>query len=98
VLLIAGEFRVSPEKQQAFADLARTVSAATRQEDGCEAFEFWADLDGSGRFGLTERWASRADLLAHREMPHVAAFREGIAELGIESVQINRYEAHEIEI
>ncbi len=98
MLLIAGEFRVSPDKHRAFVDLARTVSAATRREDGCEAFEFWTDLDGSGRFGLFEKWESRTDLLAHREMPHVAAFREGIAELGMESVEINRYEAHEIEI
>ncbi len=98
MLLIAGEFRVTPDKSEAFADLARTLSAATRREEGCDAFEFWADLDGSGRFGLFERWASPDHLLAHRETPHVAAFKEGMATLGIESVRIDRYEADEIEI
>lgn len=98
MLLIAGEFRVTPEKRDAFADLAREVGRHSREEEGCLFFEFWSDLDGSGRFGLFEGWESPDALLAHREMPHVAVFREATARLGIESAEITRYQATEIEV
>ena len=94
MLLIAGEFRVTPDKSRRFADLAIELSAATRLEDGCHAFEFWSDLDGSGRFALFEKWESAAHLLAHREMTHVEAFKKGIAELGIELESLTLGDCH----
>jgi quinol monooxygenase YgiN len=98
MLLIAGEFRVSPEKRAAFADLARELGAASRVEEGCRFFEFWADLDGSGRFLVFEGWEREEHLFAHRETPHFAAFREANAALGPDAVEITRYRATEIEI
>ena len=98
MLLVAVEFRVDPGRSGEFTDAARDLSEPTRREAGCRRFEFWADLEGSGRFLVFEEWAGADDLRAHRETPHVAAFREAIFGLGAETVRVSRYQASEVEV
>jgi len=98
MLLVAVEFRVEPDRAGEFSDAARDLSDPTRRETGCRRFEFWADLEGSGRFLVFEEWAGADDLRAHRETPHVAAFREAVSGLGAEMVRVARYQASEAEV
>jgi len=97
MLLVAVGFRVSPERRADFEVLAGALQDATRREDGCRFFEFWSDLDGSGRYLAYEGWESPGHLVAHRGTPHVAAFKDGITELGVE-MHADRYVATPTEV
>lgn len=97
MLIVAVEFRVTPDKRMTFAALARDLEGPTRQEDGCRFFEFWSDLDETGRFLVFEGWESMAHLEVHRETAHVAVFKSGATALGIESMEAQRWTATEPE-
>jgi len=95
MLIVAVEFRMAPGKRESFLTLAGELTGPTLAEDGCRAFEFWADPEDSGRFFLFEIWESGAALEAHRGMPHVAAFKSGIGDLGLDAMETRRFEASE---
>jgi quinol monooxygenase YgiN len=98
MLLVSGEFRVNSDDCDEFAALAGTLGVHTRAEEGCRFFEFWADLDRSGRFLVFEGWESAAHLEAHRGTPHVVDFKTAAARLGMESLGLTRYEAIEVDV
>ena len=91
MLIVAVEFRVNPDKRETFTAMAKALTPPTLAEEGCLFFEFWADLDNTGRFTVLEGWESEQHLEAHRDTPHVAVFREASAELGLENMDIRRY-------
>jgi quinol monooxygenase YgiN len=96
MLIVAVEFRMAPDTRDAFLALARELTGPTRAEEGCDTFEFWGDLDDPGRFFLFEIWESERHLEAHRDTPHVAAFKAGIADLGLDAVETQRFEARSL--
>ncbi|MCY7395768.1 MAG: antibiotic biosynthesis monooxygenase [Nocardioides sp.] len=53
------------------AGLADLV-AATRQEDGCLAYDAFESTEAPGTFVTVEAWTSQADLDAHMATPHIA--------------------------
>ena len=96
MLIIAGHFTVKPETQAAFAAAAKELAAETMKEDGVSFYEFWADLDGSGRYSVLELWESEEHLERHLETPHVKGFQARGDELGMENVDIKRYIISEV--
>lgn len=49
------------------------LAAATRQEDGCLAYDLYESAAAPGTFVTVERWADQSALDAHLASPHVAA-------------------------
>lgn len=91
MLIVAVQFRVTPDKREAFADMAKALTVPALAEDGCHFFGFWADLDNTGRSTALEDWETAQHLEAHGNTPHAAVFREASADLGLESMEIKRY-------
>ena len=91
MLIIAGHFTVVPGKEEAFAAAAKELRAETMKEDGVTFYEFWADLDGSGRYSVLELWENEEHLERHLQTPHVKAFQARGDELGMENVDLKRY-------
>lgn len=50
-----------------------TLAAATRQEEGCLAYDLFESGSAPGTFLTVERWTGQAALEAHLATPHVAA-------------------------
>ncbi len=98
MLVVAVEFEVAPAGHARFVAAAKELAAATRAESGCVFFEFWAHLDGEGRFHLFEGWQNTDALLSHRSEPHTDAFKAGLGDLGAEIVRVRRYSATETEV
>jgi quinol monooxygenase YgiN len=92
MLLVAVEFKTAPEHRTEFEALAAALQEATRREDGCRFFEFWSDLEGTGRYLAYEGWESPGHLVAHRDTAHVAAFKAGISALDV-GMSADRYVA-----
>ena len=56
------------------------VIEAARQEDGCIAYNFYADRDDGGRLYVIETWRDDAALDAHMRTPHFKAFASALAD------------------
>ncbi len=96
MIIIAGHFTVAPDKQEAFAAAAKELRAATLEEEGVHFYEFWADLDASGRYSVLELWDSEELLEAHLQTPHVKAFQAKGDEIGMENADLKRYVVSEV--
>lgn len=92
MLIIAGEIEIDPANHDAAVAAATRVQEATRQEAGCHAYVFSADLAQRGRFRIFEEWESAEAIAAHVRAPHMAEFQKAIGGLGVKRVDLARYE------
>ena len=88
--------QLSAESAPAYAEAAKAVVAATRQEDGCEWYGIASDVTDSCVVWISEQWASQAHLDAHLKTAHVAAFLEACASIEILDMEVRRYEVSSV--
>tara|TARA_R110002051_G_scaffold73594_3_gene133761 strand:+ start:15677 stop:15973 length:297 start_codon:yes stop_codon:yes gene_type:complete len=93
MIVIEGTVRVPPERVEAARPAMETMIRASRAEPGCIDYAYSVDLLDPGLVRVTERWESREALKAHFAAPHMAAWREEIASLGITDRSLRLYEA-----
>jgi quinol monooxygenase YgiN len=74
VLVVLGDATAAPGRRDELLAAARTVVAATREDRGCLAYSFAADVENPDRILSIEIWADRAALDEHMEHPHTAEF------------------------
>ncbi|MBS1104522.1 MAG: antibiotic biosynthesis monooxygenase [Deltaproteobacteria bacterium] len=96
MLVIAGEIAIDPARRAAAIATVLRMAEETRKEAGCAQYVFSGDLGDPGRFRIFEEWESQAALDAHFASPHMAAFQTAIAELGVRSMTIRRYEVSSV--
>ena len=78
------EFKVDAESAEWFgAELAK-MQVASRPEDGCVVYSVYRSEDDPCVFTVLESWQTDKHLEAHRQSPHMAAFKENIAAIQIE--------------
>ena len=92
MLIIAGTIRFPAENIAAARDELGKVAAASRAEEGCEAYAFAEDVIEPGLFHVSERWAGGAALDAHKNAPHFVAYRAATAALGVHDRDVRLYE------
>ena len=88
--------QLSAESAPAYAEAAKAIVAATRQEDGCEWYGIAADVTDPCVVWISEQWASQAHLDAHLKTAHVATFLEACASLEILDMEVRRYEVSSV--
>ena len=88
--------QLSAKRAPAYAEAAKAVVAATRQEDSCEWYGIASDVTDPCVVWISEQWASQAHLDAHLKTPHVAAFLEACAALEILDMEVRRYEVSSV--
>jgi quinol monooxygenase YgiN len=91
MIIAAATFSVPPEHHEALVAAALEITSPSRAEQGCLEYEFWADLRERGRFHVFEAWATREAFEAHLATPHLKAFREARARLGVLSFDLHRF-------
>lgn len=91
MIVVTGEFRMPVERRsEALAAMARVI-ALSRAEPGCRAYAYAEDVLEPGLFRVIERWDSRAALAAHFEAPHMKAWQQERAELGMTGRQVTAF-------
>lgn len=93
MIVVAGTMVVDADRHEAMVAAANLVSAATRQEDGCLSYEFFADLNDRSRFHVFEEWESLEALEAHLRTDHVRAFGADLRACGLTTSELYRYDA-----
>ncbi len=61
-------------------DALTTLAAATRQEEGCLAYDLYESAAAPGTYVTVEVWRGQDDLDAHMRSPHIAEALSGTAE------------------
>ena len=88
--------QLSAESAPAYAEAAKAIVAATRQEDGCEWYGIPSNVTDPCVVWISEQWASQAHPDAHLKTSHVAAFLEAYASPEILDMEVRRYEVSSV--
>ncbi|MDF1735996.1 MAG: putative quinol monooxygenase [Minwuia sp.] len=91
MIVVSGVIRVAASSAATARQAVLEVAQATRSEDGCISYAFYADLEQEGAFRVFEEWEDDAALAAHFKTPHMAAFREKLSGLEFISREVHRY-------
>ncbi|MDH3681957.1 MAG: antibiotic biosynthesis monooxygenase [Acidimicrobiia bacterium] len=91
MLIIAGTISVDPDHRSRFLDEVAPMVAASRAEDGCQAYVFSADPTDTDLIRLYELWDSEDALAAHFASDHMAEWRERSAKLPVTARDIAKY-------
>ena len=73
--MVAGYMMVKPEARAQAVQAAIDMVAETKKEQGCIAYDFYADLNDPNRFHVFEEWESDAALEAHFQTTHMKVFQ-----------------------
>lgn len=84
---------VLPGTEDAFLAASLENAANSRQEPGITRFDVVQQIEDPTRFQLIEGYVSEADVLAHRETAHYAAWRAAVDQLMAEPRTAVRYVA-----
>jgi quinol monooxygenase YgiN len=74
MVIVAGTVLLNAETRDAALAAMNTVVAATRPENGCISYGFYADLNNPLSFQLYELWESQSALDAHMQQKHTQDF------------------------
>jgi len=92
VIVVSGLIELASEGLALALDAARSMAAATREEEGCISYAFYTDIESPTRVRIFEEWESEEALAAHFRSPHMAVFRAALADVGVLSRDVKRYE------
>ena len=91
MLVVAGTITFDPANHQDMVDAAVATALASRTEEGCVSYEFFADVSQPGRLLVFEEWEEERHLLAHFKTSHFADFHSVLQASGPRSRDVNRY-------
>lgn len=91
MLVVAGTITFDPPHHEAVASAATKVAEASRLEEGCISYEFFADLTQPGRLLVFEEWEEEHHLVTHFETTHFADFHRVLEASGLKGRNIRRY-------
>ena len=74
MLIVVGSAQARASHREDLASAARDMAAATRGDDGCQAYGFYADLADENTILSLEIWRDQEALDAHMAHPHTQQF------------------------
>lgn len=81
MLVVHGTFPIKPEAVGDLHAALGPLQAATRQEPGCQFYDWAQSVETPGVFYSVEVWNARADLDAHMATDHVATALTGLPDM-----------------
>ncbi|EDM26527.1 Antibiotic biosynthesis monooxygenase [Lentisphaera araneosa HTCC2155] len=75
------EFQVAEESIEFFAKVMAGLESESKVEQGCVLYAVYQSKDDSSLFTVLESWASAEDLEAHRQAPHLKAFKSSCGDM-----------------
>lgn len=92
MIIIGGDMRIKREHRGAALAAFIEMQQASQAEAGCITYVFSTDLEADDLIHLFEVWENAETLAAHGQTPHMATFREKMANYRL-SANIKRYTA-----
>lgn len=76
-------------------DAIAAMVEASNAESGCIAYAFAQDVNDPSLLHIVEKWQDEAALAAHFATPHMAAFRQALAKLDFQLVEVRKFQTDE---
>ena len=80
MLLVIGRVRCEADNQERLIALLERMQDASRAEDGCIRYGFFAAVEDPLSFIAVEEWSDREALDRHFAQPHLHEFSRGLLE------------------
>jgi quinol monooxygenase YgiN len=80
-VLVTARIRARPETREDLVALLLEVQSASRAEDGCVSYGFFAALDDPHSLIAVEEWRDRPSLELHFGQPHLARLMQEMPSL-----------------
>jgi len=88
MIFITAKFRVKPEHADAWPDIAREFTEATRAEPGCKWFDWSRSVEDPGEYVLVEAFADGDAGAAHVGSAHFKAAQDKLPPYLVETPRI----------
>ena len=74
MIVVTGRVQIPAELREQFLAIATEMCSASRADDGCIGYRFYADLEQPDRYVFIEEWRDDEALQSHFTQPHTARF------------------------
>ncbi|BAQ64219.1 hypothetical protein GM3709_984 [Geminocystis sp. NIES-3709] len=91
-IVLAGRYKIKPEKRDRFLELAIIGLEPTRQEAGNISYAFYEEVGVPNSFIYFEEWQSREALMAHLQQPYITPLLEEFGDLVEGSADVKIYD------
>jgi len=92
MILISGVIELAPKDIEPMKAAAADMAVATRQENGCQTYAFYQDIENPAVFRVFEEWESGDALKAHFQAPHMGTFRQAMANATFVRRELTKYD------
>jgi quinol monooxygenase YgiN len=92
VVLVIGRVRCEPANRGELVEALERMQEASRKEDGCIRYGFFAAVEDENSFVAVEEWQDRAALDRHFAEPHLREFAQRLGELVSERPEVAIHE------
>lgn len=98
MIIIHANLHVKADQEQAFLEAAKTVVAASRQEDGNVSYNLKKSTDHEGQYTMVELWKDAAAIQSHNTSTHFQTFSKQAAGFMAAPMDLNVYNAEPIKM
>ncbi|MEC7289516.1 MAG: putative quinol monooxygenase [Pseudomonadota bacterium] len=93
MIVVEGSARIPEGAWDEAIAAMETMIRASRQEAGCIDYAYSRDLLDPNLLRIIERWTDKAALVSHFGEPHMAVFRQALAKVGPQDLEVRMYDA-----
>ncbi|MEM9937367.1 MAG: putative quinol monooxygenase [Pseudomonadota bacterium] len=93
MIVVEGSARIPSGAWDKALKAMEKMIIASRAETGCIEYAYSRDALDPDLLRIIERWDDLAALKAHFAEPHMADFRQALAEIGPQGLEVRMYEA-----
>ena len=93
--LITGNFIVKADKREELLQLAQSMLAPSRAEEGCNSYKLYEDSSKKNSFLFFEEWQAQEAIEQHFQTPHFQEFMQKFSEMveGKPTIKIHEIKA-----
>lgn len=97
MIIMQGSIPIKSGQFERALTLAKELTAAALEEDGCITYEFYRGLKEPDTLVLFQEWETIDALTEHLTTPHVEAFLRRLPEIASGGISTKRYLVQEVE-
>lgn len=95
-IVLAGRYKIKPEKRERFLQLANSGLQPSRAESGNISYSFYEEAGTPNSFIYFEEWKSREALVEHLRQPYVIPLIEEFSELVDGDANVRVYDIYNL--
>lgn len=95
-IVLAGRYKIKPEKRDRFLELANSGLEPSRAESGNISYSLYEEAGTPNSFIYFEEWKSREALVEHLKQPYVTPLIEEFSELVDGDANVLVYDIHSL--